>query len=304
MWGIVVLLIIFLIFFYSFQRLRTPKEDKKDELFSLSKKPEIGDSDVTRKLLNATNTGTLQAFIYPLQPQKTGTLTMCNPSGSANPGEPDCATGQYNLCRCTASDCSPCAHSGYVNVINVSNIYRLEILAAPDASRRNAAGAQFVVRTVGLAHPLNANRIEDTSQPKAQTIFEETIPLPNIPFQKWTFVTIAREGRRFDIYYNDSLVVSKRTQYVVDTSIGFGPIIAGDPSLVGQITGVKSVSEKLTESQVAEVYKQSADTTGKPYISETLNMKDYLPTCEGGECVTGPSVRPTSPLLDWETPYA
>lgn len=304
MWGIVVLLVVFLIFFFLFQRLRNTKEDESLKMLSLDKKPEVGSSDITRKILSGTNTGTLQAFVFPLQAPKTGTLTLCNPSGSANPGEPDCSTGQYNLCRCNGSDCSPCKHSGYVNVFNVSNIFRIELLAAPDASRRNAASAQLVVRTTGLAFPLSATGVEDNTQPKVPTLFEETIPLPSIPFQKWTFLTVAREGRRFDIYYNDKLVVSKRTQYVVDTSIGFGPIVAGDPGLIGHVTNVQSFREKLSESQVKQNYAEKADTTGKPYTSESINVNDYLPKCEGGDCIKGPTVRPASPLLDWETPYA
>lgn len=304
MWGILVLLGAFLIFFYLFLRLRNPKNDTAEKILSLDTKPEVGTSDMARTLLSQTNTGTIQAFVYPLQPQKTGQLTLCNSSGSNNPGEPDCSTGQYKLCRCTGSDCSPCRHVGYVNVLNVSNIFRVELLAVPDAARRNAAGSQLVVRTVGLAHPLTANRVEDRTQPKVQTIFEETIPLPNIPLQKWTYITVAREGRRFDIYYNDKLVVSKRAQYTVDTSIGFGPIIAGDPDLVGKITGVEVLAEKLMESQIQDKYKQKADTTGAPLITNTGNIMDMIPKCEGGGCITGPEARPASPLLDWETSYA
>jgi hypothetical protein len=159
MWGILVLLGIFLIFFYLFLRLRKSSQDTSQKVLSLDTKPEIGTSDMSRALLNNTNAGTIQAFIYPQQPQKTGQLTLCNASGTNNPGEPECSTGQYKLCRCTASDCSPCKHGGYVNVLNVSNIFRVELLAAPDAARRNAAGAQLVVRTLGLAFPLTANSV-------------------------------------------------------------------------------------------------------------------------------------------------
>lgn len=304
MWGILVLLGIFLIFFYLFLRLRKSSSDNSQKVLSLDTKPEVGTSDMSRALLNNTNAGTIQAFVYPQQPQKTGQLIMCNASGSNNPGEPECSTGQYKVCRCTAGDCSPCKHGGYVNVLNVSNIFRVELLAAPDAARQTAAGAQLVVRTVGLAFPLTANRVEDTTQAKVQSIFEETIPLPNIPFQKWTYLTIAREGRRFDVYYNEKLVVSKRTQYTVDTSIGFGPVVAGDAELVGKITGLETSSEKLNESQIQENYKRKADTTGAPISTNDTNLMDYMPKCEGGSCLSGPEVRPTSPLLDWETPYA
>jgi len=302
MWGIAAILVAFILFVYFFNRLRTAKP-VVDTALSLSDRPQVASADATKQLLNATNTGTIQAFVYPLQAQKTGTVVLCNPSGSANPGEPNCSSGEYNLCRCVGNDCSKCIHSGYVNILNISNVIRLELLAAPDASRQRAAGAQLVVRTLGMSSPL-VNNQPNPAAPRTETVFEETIPLPNIPFQKWTFVTIAREGRRFDVYYNGKLIMSKRTQNVVDVRSAFGPIVAGDPSLKGTITRVESFPEKLTQPQIEAKYKEQADTTGQPHMASTLNVLDYIPNCKGGGCLTGPSVRPTSPLLDWETPYA
>lgn len=377
MWGIIAILIAFVVFWTFFKKLQEPKQDVSQGPFSLQEKPQVAASDITKKLLNSTNTGTLQAFVYPLQAQKTGTVTLCNPSGSANPGEPECSTGQYNLCQCVGNDCSKCVHSGYVNVLNISNVIRVELLASPDAGRPNAAGAQLVVRTTGMGSPIVAgcaikshefpkteadrdllgdavlccdaplvngqcpdmnnmnfqqkvcrigeitgkagdewsqrvaqffnsllNPCEQPNLPKVQTVFEETIPLPNIPFQKWTFITIAREGRRFDIYYNGELVMSKRTQNVVDVRAAFGPITAGDPNLIGKMAFVESFSEKLTQPQIMANYKANSDTTGQPMISSPLNIFDYMPNCKDGGCITGPTMRPTSPLLDWQTQYA
>lgn len=290
MWGILSIIIAFIIFWFMFKRLRDEQQKIMQGPFTLESKPKLGNPDDTKKLLNSTNTGTLQAFVYPLQAQKSGTLTLCNPSGSANPGEPECSSGKYNLCKCVENDCSKCAHSGYVNVINISNVIRLEILAAPDASRQNAASAQLVVRTLGMSDG-------------KQTVFQETIPLPNIPFQKWTMVTIAREGRRFDIYYNGNIVASKRTQYIVDVKTGYSSITAGDDNLIGKIALVEVFPDKLKQSDVMLYYQSHADTTGKPYLSEPMNILDHIPKCEGGDCNAGPKVRPTSPLLDWETQY-
>lgn len=297
MWGIFALLIAFTVFYFMFKRLTEPKVDVSQGPFSLQSKPEVATSDVTKQLLNSTNTGTIQAFVYPLQAQKTGTMVLCNPTGSANPGEPECSTGQYSLCKCVGNDCSKCVHSGYVNLMNISNVIRVELLASPDAGRPNAASAQLVVRTLGMAKPAEES-------PPVQTVFEETIPLPEIPFQKWTFVTIAREGRRFDVYYNGKVVMSKRTQYIVDSRSAFGPIVAGDPNLTGKLAFVQSFPQKLNQSDVMNYYKANSDTTGQPLISAPSNIFDYLPNCKDGGCISGPKMRPTSPLLDWETNYA
>jgi hypothetical protein len=376
MWGIFALLLAFTVFFLMFRRLTQEKVDVSKGPFSLQKRPEVAKSETTRQLVNSTNTGTIQAFVYPLQAQKTGTLTLCSPSGTSNPGEPDCSTGQYNMCKCVGADCSKCTHSGYVNVMNISNVIRVELLAAPDAGRPNAASAQLVVRTVGMASQLvngcipkstelpvrsgdeaflgstrlccdvplvngecpsrkgpadlkplcrtgdvplsgdantdfwaswfNSNiKVCDTPDlPKVQTVFEETIPLPEIPFQKWTFLTIAREGRRFDIYYNGKIVMSKRTQNVMDTRAAFGPITAGDPNLIGKIAFVQTFPQKLTQTEVMANYKANSDTTGQPTLSAPGSIFDYLPNCKDGGCISGPTMRPTSPLLDWQTQYA
>jgi hypothetical protein len=304
MWGTFALLMAFIVFYFMFKRLTEKKVDESKGPFMLQKRPEVADSTVTRQLLNAANTGTLQAFVYPLQAQKTGTMVLCNPTGSANPGEPECSTGQYNLCKCVGNDCSKCVHSGYVNVVNISNVIRVELLASPDAGRPNAASAQLVIRTVGMAAPTTQGGTAIENTPRVQTVFEETIPLPEIPFQKWTFITIAREGRRFDIYYNGKIVMSKRTQNVVDIRAGFGPITAGDPNLTGKIAFVQTFPQKLSQADVLANYKAKADTTGQPFISDPTNLFDYLPNCKGGGCITGPKMRPTSPLLDWQTQYA
>lgn len=369
MWGIIATISAIVVFLYFFKRLKDAPKATTPGPFSLETKPEIGPAETTRLLLNATNTGTIQAFVYPLQPQKTGTVVLCNPAGSANPGEPNCSTGQYALCKCQGNDCSKCIHSGYVNVMNISNVIRVEILTAPDASRQKASAAQLVVRTVGMATPVltecpipnsqlpnleselgtvkaccnaalvsnqcpgmtNANldqklclvgdadsipnpylkAITQTfrqcsvqTPTKVQTTFEETIPLPEIPLQKWTMVTVAREGRRFDVYYNGKLVASKRTQYLVDSRSGFGPIVAGDPSLTGKIALVESFPQKLSEHEVMEKYKANSDTTGKPNLPDSFNVMDYLPNCKGGDCVKLPALRPASPLLDWQVQYA
>jgi hypothetical protein len=287
----IILGIAIIIFGMMFNKLRTEKKDTSKGPFDLSARPEVGTTDVTQTLLSKSNTGTLQAFVYPMQASKTPMTTPCNADGMNTPGLPDCSTGRFTVCECDANDCSRCYHVGYVNVLNISNIVRLELLAAPDASRPNAASTQLIVRTNGMAN-------------NVQKVFEETIPLPNLLMQKWTCVTIGREGRRFDVYYNGKLVASKRTQYTVDTRTAVGPILAGDPKLIGKVALVEAYPEKLAASTILEKYKANSDTTGAPNVMNQLDIFQFIPNCEGGNCNQGPSMRPTSPLQDWQTRYA
>jgi hypothetical protein len=262
--------------------------------YQLQLSKEVGDTAASQTVLAAGNTGTLQAFVYPVPYQRTGQLSMCSDGTNAQPGEPNCNSGRFGLCACEGTDCSKCKHVGYVNILNMSNVVRLEMLNSPDASRQNAALVQLVVRT--LRKKLTGNDTE---------VVEETLALPNIPLQRWTMITIAREGRRYDIYYNAELVSSKRTEHVLDVNSTVGPIVAGDPNLWGSISYIQVFSERLSARQVSLNYAKLADTNGQPYgLKEEPSVKQLLDICKDGNCLKAVNVRPTSPLFDWDTQYA
>jgi hypothetical protein len=295
MWGTVGFISLFLLLFvFLFVSFRKGKEKRTSGPFELQAQKQVADTAASQTVLSETNTGTFVAFVYPLSFQRTGQLAMCSDTQNQKPGEPDCATGRYGLCVCENNDCSPCKHTGYANILNISNVVKLEILTAPDASRQNAASVQLVVRS--LRKKSNSSDTETV---------EETLVLPSLPIQKWTMISIAREGRRFDIYYNNALVLSKRTQYMVDTRSAVGPIIGGDPSLFGKIALSQAFPTKLSSSDISSLYSRLADTNGTPYLAkDEINLSELLPICKGGSCLQGPVVRPASPLLDWETDYA
>ena len=273
------------------------QESKLVGPLTLNNKPQIGKTEDSQILLSATNTGSLQAFVYPMPLQRTGEMTFCSDSNHGQPGQEDCSTGRYGICSCIGNDCSTCKHNGYVNILNVSNILRIELLAAPDAGRQGSASVQLIARC------LRKKEGQATTE-----VIEETLVLPNIPFQKWTMITVAREGRRFDIYYNNSIVLSKRVQYILDSGSAVSPIIAGDPRLHGLIAHVNIVPRKFTASDVSNTYKNKADTNGEPYLGGDTalltSITNLTPFCKDGSCVNGPNIKPASPLMDWETEYA
>lgn len=357
MWLLLGLLVIAVgLYIFLYVPVGDTKTNKQEQ--ELSQSPEIADTGASQQILLESNTGTLQAFVYPLGYQRTGQLTMCSSSSPAAPGEPECSTGRFSMCACEGGNCDACKHKGYVNVLNISNVVRLELLTVPDASRQKMAGCQLVVRTMRNPLPpdskqgacpsgysefteggskfccavdLTPNAQKICGAPSSGTkvtcaqdanntqglplcpaqlgqvgtvIQEETLVLPNIPLQKWTMITIAREGRRFDVYYNASLVLSKRTQYMIASTATFGPIIAGDPNLTGKVAAVEVSPTKKTSSEIQQNYLRLADTNGKPFTQESLDFSKYIPSCEGGSCLGGPTVRPASPLMDWDTEYA
>lgn len=257
--------------------------------FGLSQAPQIGSTDDAQKFLSG-NTGTFQAFFHLVPFQRTGQTTVCNNKPG---GDPSCTTDRYDICACDGNDCSPCVHKAYFNVLNIGTVVKLEVLAAPDAGRQKQAPVQLVLRTKKIT-PGQAN----------PQISEETFDLPAIPFQSWVAITIAREGRRFDIFYNDELVISKRAQYSLDTAAAASPIIAGESRLYGQVSMPERLNDRLSSSDVSKLYHSKADTRGMPImpmVGEDLLKK--LNPCPGGNCLKPITVRPASPLYNWDTQY-
>jgi hypothetical protein len=235
------------------------------------------------------NAQTFQAFVYMMPLQRTGETTVCNNKPG---GDPNCTTDRYDLCECDKNDCSSCNHKAYFNLLNISNVVRVEVLAAPDAGRPNHANAQLVVRTIGIKR--------ETGQ---QRVTQETIALPPIPFQKWVLLTISREGRRFDIYYNDALVLSKRVQSSLDVSSSGGSIVAGDSRLFGQLIGATRTEGRMSSQDVAKLYRQKTDTNGEPYTPTDMSALKKMNPCPNGDCLKSVTVRPASPLYNWDTQY-
>lgn len=291
MWSYVLIGVAIIVFILFFLRLSQNSKEKDIGPFFLEKKPQIATVDDAQTVISKSNTGSFQVFVFPNQIQKTGQISKCTEDGIANPGDPDCSTGKYHMCPCIGSDCSRCRHLGYLNILNISNTIRIELLTAPDASRQKSASTQMIVRTLG------------TKQGK-QTYFEETIILPDLPYQKWTMITIAREGRRYDVYYNDKLVMSKRTQFPVDSRVAYSSIVAGDPDLYGKVALVETFPQKLNLSDIVRQYQTKATTTGEPIFPTQFNAEELLPLCKDGSCIKGPVVKPPTPLMDWETKYA
>ena len=139
------------------------------------------------------------------------------------------------------------------------------------------------------------------------------------------------EGRRFDVYYNDTLVLSQKAMYMPISNISnssFSGITSGSQGMVGQIALANVYNYRLSSQNVAAKYKEFADTRGRPYVNSTANpvaladeaglnpsflsgltLGSFIPIgsfnlCPAGGCFAPPAVRPASPLYDWSSSYA
>ena len=218
------------------------------------------------KLLLDPSESSFQGFIYLNPLMRTGAHVQCGTDQT----QPSCASGVFQPCLCSGVDCSPCAHAGFYPVVNLAGVAILEVMPVPDAGRQGQVTAQLSVKTVDMS-----------VQPTKYHI--ETIPLPEITFQKWTMITIARDARQFYIYYNNTLSVSKKTMFMpvsdLTASNGTG-IVSGASGLGGQLVNVNIFPKRLTVMDVEASYTANADTRGTPYLAggsaKTLSSNDTI----------------------------
>jgi len=96
----------------------------------------------------------------------------------------------------------------------------------------------------------------------------EYLDLPPMPQQKWIFLCILREGRRFDVMYNDQIVGSHRLE-AYPTLVG-NPLLvsptpaAGNPRFLGTAQHIFTMNYRLTPSDLMTLRAQNSDTTGAP----------------------------------------
>ena len=177
----------------------------------------------------------------------------------------------------------------YANVIQIGTKQNFKLLAAPDAGRGyGTAPAILEVFVRGSTTP-------------------EKIELLNFPLQRWTSVVIVKDGRKFNIYINGSLKVSHMCTAMPDFD-STQPLRTGDLRLGGSLALMSLVPYPMKANEVRTYVANSADTTGKPYLSSGIGFPipsfdrilDLI-SCPGGNCV--PPIQ-SGPMEEWSSPYA
>lgn len=138
------------------------------------------------------------------------------------------------------------------------------------------------------------------------TVKEEMIELPPIPKQKWVFIAILREGRRFDVIYDNKIVSSERLQsYPVIIS---SPLSVGNIGLDGSVIHVITNSSRISPNDVERERITRVDTNNMileaNWIDISLPALKLFAQCPSGlpcDPVTKP---PSNNLVEWSTPYA
>lgn len=169
----------------------------------------------------------------------------------------------------------------YSSIISIASSFSFEIPVAPDAGFVNKSGRARLVVT-------NDKGVK------------EVIELSPLPLQQWVEVAILREGRRYDVVYNNKTVASQRLRNL--PAIRKSTLFAGGPGLRGTIGLVRVAARRLTIGEIQYEHAKTSDTRGKPYLKATISnpIKELCPP--GAPCSSVNS-EPNSPLLFWDSPY-
>jgi hypothetical protein len=120
------------------------------------------------------------------------------------------------------------------------------------------------------------------------------------------FIAILRDGRRFDIIYNNEIVASQILEFypvVISSSL-----FVGNSGLSGSVIHVIINNRRLTPSEIENERLRYVNTNGTVLeadsISVSLPALKLLAQCLPGlpcDSVTKP---PSNNLLKWKSPYA
>jgi hypothetical protein len=176
--------------------------------------------------------------------------------------------------------------NGYNPLLYVANNWYLEI--AP------------TITTTGTSARLRVKTMN------GKNIDEEIIELPSIPRQKWVFIAVLRDGRRFDVIYDNQIVASQRLSNY--PTVINSPLTIGNKGLDGSAIHIMINSKRLTPYAVERERESHIDTNGQVLEDNKIDMSfpglKLFARCPPGlpcDPITKP---PSNNLLEWSTPYA
>lgn len=138
------------------------------------------------------------------------------------------------------------------------------------------------------------------------SVKEEIIDLPSLPMQKWVFIAILREGRRFDVIYDNRMVASQRLEnYPVVIS---SPLSVGQKGLGGSVIHVTVQGNRMTPADVEKIHLTYVDSNHNILETNSIDMTLPFPKLSA-QCPPGLPCHPvTSPpqngMKQWMSPYA
>ena len=209
--------------------------------------------------------------------------------------EPRCPTFDFATCDCSGTSCTGCTEK------TTKNSYLSKLVAIGDCVELWCAGY-----TSSNDKPFVPALLKiKTSTDSTVQWYYESISLPAIPLQRWTVVTLVKEGRRFDIFYGAKMVATKVLDHFPIAPAATSQWMVGAPGWSGQIGYFSVMTYAESSDDVAADVNSVVDTRGIPYDQITLSLNDLtLPTCVGGDCLKLPTVGAPNPFVMWSTTVA
>jgi len=135
----------------------------------------------------------------------------------------------------------------------------------------------------------------------------ETFTFTPIPKQQWTCVTISRVGRRFTVYYNNTMVSSFRTKYyhVIDKTYEWQIGVSSKNNSGGAYAYPYAGLYALNEQEIQKQMNYVSDTRHKPILPKPgiTNFFSMFGGCPDGVfCYTKPET--SNPINAWTSPFA
>ena len=211
---------------------------------------------------------------------------------------PSCTDYSYKSCSCAASDCTRCG------LDNSASSYLSKLLNIGTSLELWASGYTSQNDKPYIPTLLKIRTASDSSQH-----YIESINLPALPLQKWTIITIVKEGRRFDVYFGEKLVTSKLCDHVPYPPGSMDAWLAGNPKWHGKIGLFVGTKKAQSSADVAADVESLVNTRGEPYFLNDLNLSfsDFtnfslnMPSCIMGNCNSLPAVKPLNPFASYVT---
>ena len=197
---------------------------------------------------------------------------------------PSCSDYNFKKCACLATDCSRCiipADSYLSKLLHIGQAF--ELWASGYTSTNDKPYVPALLKINTASGNLNS--------------FMESVPLPAIPLQRWTVVTIVKEGRRFDVYYGQKLVASKLCDNVPIPPSSGSDWKAGVKGWVGQIGLFTGYDKAQSQDDINKDVSTLVNTRGVPFHLDQmkLDFKFNVP-CLFGNCNSLPAVKPLNPF--------
>ena len=239
---------------------------------------------ITRVIYPSSGTNDVLPALTPLSAKKD--IVMPDVTQAQLLGSGGCTVmGMFQLLH---GDRTTKYSNNYTPFLQIVNNWYVEVSNAPNDKQH--AAARLRVRT----------------QANGGTAQDEMIELPPIPKQKWIFIAILRDGRRFDVIYDNKIVASQRLEHY--PAVINSPVSIGNTGLDGAAIHVIINGIRMAPSDIERVRLSVVDTNQLVIEANTFNqslpLSSLFAECPSGLPCTTVTKPPVNQMLKWSTPYA